>query len=138
MIDDHSLTVLEVVFISIGTKPMVSLEALHICLYLLLWVLGKTTSRSVYKHSLTNVCVCTHMCAHYAITHTVKLFYYYLQAYFMCWKYNVSTTFNVLFLLVALFGVISQHTNTTWQWHYVIQFGTQFCCRYGKLRLLLS
>ena len=92
---------------------MVSLEALHICLYLLLCVQGKTASRSVYKHIPTNVCVCTHMCAHYAILHTVKLLYYYLQAYFMCWKYNVSTTFNVLFLLVALFGVISEYTNTT-------------------------
>jgi hypothetical protein len=51
--------------------------------------------------------------AHYAIYYSVKLFYYYLQAYFMCWKYNVSTTFNVLFLLVALFCVISEHTNNT-------------------------
>lgn len=138
MLDDYSLTVLEVVFLSIGTKPMVSLEALHICLYLLFWVQEKTTSRSVYKHSPTNVCVCTHTCAHYAILHTVKLFDYYLQAYCMRRKYNVSTTFNVLFLLVAIFCVISEHTNTTWQWHCFIQFGTQFCCRYGKLRLLLS
>jgi len=133
LLDDHSLTVLEVVFISIGTKPMVSLEALHICLYLLLWVQGKTTSRSVYRHIPTNVCVSTHICAHTAIHYSVKLFYYYLQAYFMCWKYNVSTSFNVLFLLVALFGVISECTNNTWHWHCFIQFGTRFCCWYGKL-----
>lgn len=139
MLNDHSLTVLEVVFLSIGTKPMVSLEALHICLYLFLWVQGKTTSRSVYKHSPKHVCVYAHICVHIMqFCNTVKLFYYYLQAYFMCWKYNVSTTFNVLFLLVALFGVISEHTNTMWQWHCFIQFGTRFCCRYGKLRLLLS
>lgn len=61
------------------------------------------------------MCICTHLCAHYAILHTVKLFYYNLQAYFVCWTYNVSTTFNVLFLLVALFGVTSEHTNFMWQ-----------------------
>jgi hypothetical protein len=50
------------------------------------------------------------MCALYAILHTVKLFYYYLQAYFMGWKY-VSTIFNAVFFLFALFAVISEHTN---------------------------
>ena len=91
---------LEVVFLSIGTKTNGITGGL-VCLYLLLRVQGKT-----------NECVCTYMCALYAILHTVKLFYYYLQAYFMCWKYNVSTTFSVLFLLVPLLGVISEHRNT--------------------------
>lgn len=137
MLDDHSLTVLEVVFLSVGTKTSGITGGL-VCLYLLLRVQGKTAFRSVYKHSPTNECVCTYMCELYAILHTVKLCYCYLQAYLMCWKYNVSTTFDALFLLVPSFGVISEHRNTPWQWHCFIQFGTQFRCWYEKLGLLLS
>ena len=112
MLDDHSLTVLKVVFLSIGTKPMYHWRP---CIFVCICC-NESKERQhleVYTNTILKMCVCTHMCAHYGILHTVKLFYYYLQAYFMCWKYNVSTTFNVLFLLVALFGVISEHNNFT-------------------------